>query len=72
MDNIALFNLLLKANKKPLVCFAIGTLGVPSRVLSPIFGGAFTYACIDKNLKAAPGQLTIQEMKKIYKLMGLI
>lgn len=72
MDNVKLFNLLLKVNKKPLVCFAMGTLGIPSRVLSPIFGGAFTYACVDKNFKAAPGQLTIQEMRKIYRLMELI
>ena len=71
MDNIKLFNLLMEKHEKPLVCFAMGKLGIPSRVLSPIFGGAFTYACVEKELKAAPGQLTIQEMKKIYKLMGL-
>ncbi|MEM3606256.1 MAG: type I 3-dehydroquinate dehydratase, partial [Candidatus Bathyarchaeia archaeon] len=72
MDNIKLFNLLLKAHKKPLVCFAMGKYGVPSRILSPIFGGAFTYACINKNFKVAPGQLTIQELRKIYSLMGFI
>ncbi|MBS7655018.1 type I 3-dehydroquinate dehydratase [Candidatus Bathyarchaeota archaeon] len=71
LDNVKIFNL-LKACRKPLVCFAMGRLGVPSRVLSPIFGGAFTYACVDQKFKAAPGQFTIQEMRKIYDLMGLI
>jgi 3-dehydroquinate dehydratase type I len=64
LDNIKIFNLLNEAYKKPLVCFAMGKLGVPSRILSPIFGGAFTYACVEQKFKAAPGQFTIQEMKK--------
>lgn len=71
LDNIKIFNL-LKTRRKPLVCFAMGRFGVPSRILSPIFGGAFTYACVNQKFKVAPGQFTIQEMRKIYGLMGLI
>ena len=72
LDNLEPLNLLREFNRKPIVCFAMGRFGVPSRILSPMFGGAFTYACVDKNLRVAPGQLTVQELKQIYGLMGLL
>lgn len=72
LDNLEPLNLLREFNLRPLVCFAMGRLGVPSRILSPILGAPFTYACVDKNLKVAPGQLTVQEVKQIYGLMGLL
>ncbi len=53
------------------VCFAMGPLGVPSRIFSPLVGGAFTYASAQEGEEAAPGQLTARRMREIYSLMGV-
>lgn len=53
------------------VCFAMGALGVPSRVLSPLMGGAFTYASPSEGVTVAPGQLTLSSMREVYRLMGV-
>lgn len=47
------------------IFFAMGEAGVLSRLLCTLIGNApFTYASLDKAL--APGQLTVQQMKKLY------
>ena len=52
------------------VCFNMGPLGVPSRVLSPLMGGCWTYASASDAGQVAPGQLTIEALKEAYRLMG--
>lgn len=50
------------------IFFAMGDAGVISRLLCTLIGNApFTYASLEKAL--APGQLTIQQMKKLYDKM---
>jgi 3-dehydroquinate dehydratase len=49
----------------------MGSLGVISRILSPFFGGAFTYTSITRGKEAAPGQLTLAEARQIYNLLGV-
>ena len=71
-DNLAILDFVSKASKKAkIVCFAMGELGKPSRLLSPVFGAFFTFASIDEKRKTAKGQLTIQEMRRAYELLGL-
>ena len=71
-DNLTTLNFVSKASKKAkIVCFAMGELGKPSRLLSPVFGAFFTFASIDEKRKTAKGQLTIQEMRQAYELLGL-
>ncbi|MCW4034112.1 MAG: type I 3-dehydroquinate dehydratase [Candidatus Bathyarchaeota archaeon] len=71
-DNIVTLNLVTRGSKKTnVVCFAMGELGTPSRLLSAVFGGIFTFACLDEKRKTAKGQLTIHEMKQTYALLGL-
>lgn len=53
------------------VCFGMGRLGVPSRVVSPLLGGAFTYASTAAGEECAPGQLTLGQMREVYRLMGV-
>lgn len=53
------------------VSFGMGLHGVPSRVLSPLMGGAFTYASIVEGEESAPGQLTLQKMRELYEAMGV-
>jgi len=70
-DNCSLLSFISKARGRArTVCFAMGKLGIPSRILSPLYGSAFTFASIQKGLESATGQLTISELRKIYNLMG--
>jgi 3-dehydroquinate dehydratase type I len=71
-DNLNTINFVSEASKKAkIVCFAMGELGKLSRLLSPVFGAFFTFASIDEKRKTARGQLTIQEMRDVYAILGL-
>jgi 3-dehydroquinate dehydratase type I len=70
-DNLTILNFTSTASSKTkVVCFCMGELGKVSRLLSPIFGGFFTFASLEHGSETASGQLTIQEMKPAYKLLG--
>ncbi len=67
-DNITILNFLHRARQRArIISFAMGELGKPSRILSPLFGGFFTMASVEQAAETAPGQLTIRELKAIYK-----
>ena len=70
-DNLVYLNFLQKNHTAKLVSFGMGREGTMSRVLSPVFGGFFTYASAEAGLEVADGQLTISELKKIYQLMRI-
>lgn len=71
-DNLAVLNFTSAASgKAKLVCFAMGEAGKVSRLLSPLFGGYFTFASLERGNETAAGQLTIQEMKAAYAVLGL-
>lgn len=71
-DNLTLLQFIQAApvRKKP-VCFAMGELGKTSRLLSPVFGSFFTFAALERGCVTAPGQMTVQEMRAAYELLGL-
>jgi 3-dehydroquinate dehydratase type I len=70
-DNLTTLNFLsTTSTKAKVVCFCMGELGKISRLLSPLFGGFFTFASLERGNETASGQLTIQEMKAAYKLLG--
>ncbi len=54
-------------SKKPVCTIAMGDIGRHSRVVSPIYGSVMTYGYVDK--PAAPGQLRVDELKSILKLL---
>ncbi|MEM2960941.1 MAG: type I 3-dehydroquinate dehydratase, partial [Candidatus Bathyarchaeia archaeon] len=58
------------SKKTNLVCFAMGENGLLSRILSPLFGASFTYASLERGLETAPGQITISELREIYRRLG--
>jgi 3-dehydroquinate dehydratase type I len=53
------------------ISFGMGELGMISRVITPLIGGAFTYASIKQEKKSAPGQLNVSELKEIYRSLGV-
>lgn len=70
-DNLTILSL-LKTDRRnnPLVSFAMGKLGVWSRILSPFYGADFTYASLKRGLETAPGQPSISELRRIYETIG--
>jgi 3-dehydroquinate dehydratase type I len=70
-DNLTTLNFTSAASRKAkVVCFCMGELGKVSRLLSPLFGGFFTFASLERGNETASGQITIQEMKASYELLG--
>lgn len=70
-DNLRCLKFVEKASQKAnVICFCMGELGITSRLLSPLVGGYFTYASVQKGKEAAPGQLTISEMRRFYEVLG--
>lgn len=65
-DSIRMLKL-VKDAKVPTVGFCMGELGVFSRILCAKFGAPFTYATYSKDRELAPGQLSFDEMRKIYR-----
>ncbi len=65
-----LFTLEISENSN-LVCFAMGEKGLLSRVLSPLFGASFTYASLGEGLETAPGQISVRELREIYRRLNI-
>jgi 3-dehydroquinate dehydratase type I len=69
-DNMICLKFLSRFSRSvKLVCFAMGKLGLISRILSPLYGGFFTFASLKKGLETAPGQPTVKELRGIVKVM---
>jgi 3-dehydroquinate dehydratase I len=69
-DCIRLLELYDVTTELNLISFAMGELGILSRVLCTIYGNApFTYAALEEPI--APGQLTVQQMRKLYDRIDL-
>ena len=70
-DNLTTLNFTSAVSSRTkVVCFCMGDFGKVSRLLSPLFGGFFTFASLERGSETASGQMTIQEMKAAYKLLG--
>jgi 3-dehydroquinate dehydratase type I len=73
-DNLTILNFTSTASvssKIGIVCFAMGELGKLSRLITPLMGGFFTFASLERGRETANGQMSIQEMKAAYKILGL-
>jgi 3-dehydroquinate dehydratase type I len=70
-DNLRLLSFLNENfGKSKIVCFAMGDFGKISRIFSPIFGGFFTMASLEKGQETGPGQIEIVELEEIYNRLG--
>lgn len=57
--------------KAPLVMLAMGELGFPTRVLSPCFGGLYTYAAPMRAEGTAAGQVSARLLRHLYRVEKL-
>jgi 3-dehydroquinate dehydratase type I len=69
-DNLTYLKFLAENFENNLVSFGMGRLGALSRIFSTFFGGAFTYSSAQTGKESAPGQITIKEMREIYRILG--
>ena len=69
-DNLTVLQLISALPSKKLISFAMGQLGLVSRILCPLIGGDFIYASMEKGRESAPGQITARELRKLYQMMG--
>ena len=68
-DNLRILSLIPYARKKnqKILAFCMGEKGKMSRIFAPFMGAAWTYASLDKKRVSAPGQLTVSEMRDIWR-----
>ncbi|MBI3447487.1 MAG: type I 3-dehydroquinate dehydratase [Acidobacteria bacterium] len=70
LDVVTIRDLLARAaaGKTPLAAFAMGELGVASRILAPSWGSWATYVALRDGRASAPGQLTLAEALGTYRV----
>jgi 3-dehydroquinate dehydratase type I len=69
-DNLTVLKLISEFPETSVVTFAMGPLGLLSRILSPLVGGNFTYATIEKGWESASGQVTATDLHKLYQMVN--
>jgi 3-dehydroquinate dehydratase-1 len=69
-DNIAVLHLIKEFPGEKVVAFAMGAVGQISRVLCPLMGSYFTYASIAEGKESAAGQIAVEDLRKIYGMLG--
>lgn len=65
-DCFAAFDLLGDIDRDAIV-LCMGAAGVISRILAKKFGGFATFASLDEQASTAPGQVTVTQMKTLYR-----
>jgi 3-dehydroquinate dehydratase/shikimate dehydrogenase len=70
-DNVRVLAAAKALPKQKLVVLAMGELGFPTRVLSPVFGGAYTYAAPMCAEGTAAGQVCARSLRHLYRVEKL-
>jgi 3-dehydroquinate dehydratase type I len=69
-DNLTILRLIKAFPGTKMVALTMGPQGMISRILSPLAGAYFTYASISRGKESAPGQMTVAELREIYRTVG--
>jgi 3-dehydroquinate dehydratase/shikimate dehydrogenase len=68
-DNVAMIKFLAReGDRHSLVCMCMGEQGIISRVLGVRAGSVFTFAAATAGEQTAPGQVTAQELRNVYRI----
>ena len=70
-DNLTVLGLIPYAqkHKQKIIALCMGETGRISRVMASHLGGFLSFVALDTGAQSAPGQLTVQEMREITKLI---
>jgi 3-dehydroquinate dehydratase / shikimate dehydrogenase len=68
-DNVTMMKFLERnGDKQSLVSLCMGEQGIISRVLSVRAGSVFTFASVSSGEETAPGQVTAQDLRSVYRI----
>src|SRR5213082_1812788 len=68
-DNVTMMKFLEKqSDRHSLVGLCMGEQGIISRVLGVRAGSAFTFASVSEEERTAPGQVTAQDLRSVYRI----
>lgn len=68
-DNVTMMKFLEKeSDRHSLVGLCMGEQGIISRVLGVRAGSAFTFASVSEEERTAPGQVTAQDLRNVYRI----
>ncbi len=65
-DNLEAFEL-IEHRAKPVIALCMGEEGLASRVLAKKFGAYLTFCGLEENSGTAPGQVSLDTMKRLYR-----
>ena len=70
-DNLRVLSLIPKARAKgrEIIAFCMGPLGKWSRIAAPFLGSYVTFAPFTRKGASAPGQLTVNEIRRIWRAL---
>lgn len=70
VDCLPVFKLieLYRAQDRQIIAIAMDHSGLATRILGPSRGSFLTYAALDSGKASAPGQLTAEQLKSIYRI----
>jgi 3-dehydroquinate dehydratase type I len=70
-DNLRMLSLIPKARArgKEIIAFCMGPVGKWSRVAAPLLGSWLTFAPFSKTRASAPGQLAVNDMKRLWQML---
>src|SRR5215213_236363 len=54
-----------------MIAVSMGEAGVLTRVLATAFGAALTYGSLERGRETAPGQLSVRELRELYRVHSL-
>jgi len=69
-DNLTVLQLIKEFPGLKMVAFSMGPAGQVSRILGPLVGCYFTYASITEGRESAVGQITVNDLREIYDVLG--
>lgn len=69
-DCLPVFRLLDRARRegREMIAIAMGTAGIATRILGPSRGAFLTYGALETKSATAPGQLTAEELRGLYRI----
>jgi 3-dehydroquinate dehydratase-1 len=68
-DNLAILKLIKNFPETKMVAFCMGEPGRISRILAPLAGGYYTYACLVEGKESAAGQIPVKELLEFYEIL---
>jgi 3-dehydroquinate dehydratase I len=68
-DNVTVLELIGIFPAAKIIAFAMGEAGRVSRILSPLVGGYLTWVSAESGAESAPGQITVEDAQKLYRLL---